>query len=288
MDLLHGAVDTHVHSAPDLVERRLDDLELARQARDRGMAALVLKNHFFTTVFRARLVEQQVPGIRLLGSIVLNQPMGGMNPWAVEAAAQAGARVVWMPTFQSRNQVTFQARPGVARHRAHLDVHGLDPVVSVFGPDGQLTPATEHVLEVIRDRGLVLATGHLTPDETERLTARAATIGLRKIVVTHPELAMVAMSLELQRRLADRGVFFERTLNTVVGSESTMTMAELAARIRQVGPASTILATDFGQTTNPPPVEGFELYVRGLLESGFQPAEVRQMASENARSLLQV
>jgi Family of unknown function (DUF6282) len=80
--LLEGAVDTHVHSAPDLVPRKLDDLEVARQARGRGMAAVVLKNHFFTTALRAALVEAQVPGIRVIGSIVLNQAMGGINPQA--------------------------------------------------------------------------------------------------------------------------------------------------------------------------------------------------------------
>src|SRR3712207_1634667 len=97
--LLEGAVDTHVHSAPDLVERKLDDFEVARQARERKMAAVVLKNHFLSTALRARLVEEQVSGVRVLGSVVLNQPMGGMNPWAVEAAARGGAKVVWMPTF---------------------------------------------------------------------------------------------------------------------------------------------------------------------------------------------
>jgi uncharacterized protein DUF6282 len=53
-----GAVDTHVHTAPDLAQRKLDDFEAARQAREAGMAALVL------------------------------QSMGGVNPWAVEAAAR--------------------------------------------------------------------------------------------------------------------------------------------------------------------------------------------------------
>src|ERR1700694_3890575 len=94
--LLVGAVDTHVHSAPDLVPRKLNDLDAARQARAAGMAAIVLKNHFFTTALRAQLVVSEVPRIRVVVSIVLNQPMGGTNPWAVEAAARAGAKVVWM------------------------------------------------------------------------------------------------------------------------------------------------------------------------------------------------
>jgi uncharacterized protein DUF6282 len=38
---MEGAVDTHVHSAPDPVERKLDYFDVARQARDRRMAAVV-------------------------------------------------------------------------------------------------------------------------------------------------------------------------------------------------------------------------------------------------------
>jgi uncharacterized protein DUF6282 len=286
--LLEGAVDTHVHSAPDLVERKLDDFEVARQARERGMAAVVLKNHFLSTALRAALVEAHVPGLRVLGSVVLNQSMGGMNPWAVEAAARGGAKVVWMPTFQAENQLAYQARPGNPPHRADLQVPGRSPGVSVFGPDGNLTADTEAVLEIVRDRGLVLASGHLSPDEVDRLTARAGAMGLRKIILTHPDLPVISMPVELQRRLTERGVFFERTYNIVNPPYGTLTMAGLAARIREVGPASTILATDFGQTHNPTPAEGLEAYVQGLLDNGFSAAEIRPMVGEHARALLEV
>ena len=111
--LLQGAVDTHVHSSPDLVARKLDDFELVRQAKERGMAGLVLKNHFFTTALRAQLVAAQIPGIAVVGSIVLNQPQGGINPWAVEAACRGGAKVVWMPTAHSENQLAHESAPGV-------------------------------------------------------------------------------------------------------------------------------------------------------------------------------
>ena len=145
-ELMAGAVDTHLHSAPDLVERKLDDFEAARQARERGMAAIVLKNHFLSTALRAKLVEAQVPGIAVIGSIVLNQPAGGMNPWAVEAAARGGAKVVWMPTFQAANQVAWQSRPGNPPHRAGLEVRGREQVVKVFEPNGELTADAEMVL----------------------------------------------------------------------------------------------------------------------------------------------
>jgi hypothetical protein len=249
---------------------------------------VVLKNHFLSTALRATLVEQQVPGVRVLGSIVLNRPMGGMNPWAVEAAARGGASVVWLPTAQAENQLAHESRPGTPPHPAAMHLPGRDPAVPVFGADGELTPDAVAVLEIVRDRGLVLATGHLAPDEVDRLTARAGAMGLRKIVLTHPDLPAIDMPVELQRRLAERGVFFERTINVTTPPYSTLTMAELAARIREVGPESTILATDFGQPRNPPPAEGLEAYVGGLLENGFSADEIRPMVGDHARALLDV
>jgi hypothetical protein len=286
--LLEGAVDTHVHSSPDLVERKLDDFELARQARERGMAGLVLKNHFFTTALRAQLVASQVPGIAVVGSIVLNQPQGGVNPWAVEAAGRGGAKVVWMPTAHAENQLRHESAPGVRPHPAAMHLPGREAAVKVFEADGAPTADTEAVLEIIRDRRMVLATGHLTPDEVDRLTARAVEIGVRKIVSTHPDLPAIAMPVELQHRLAERGVYFERTFNVTQPRYNTLTVAQLAARIREVGPSSTIMATDFGQPDSPLPADGLESYVVGMLENGLSADEVRRMVSQHARGLLDI
>ena len=122
-------------------------------------------------------MASQVPGIAVVGSIVLNQPMGGINPWAVEAAGRGGAKVVWMPTAHSENQLAHESAPGARPHPAAMHLPGRARGVTVFDADGNLTADTEAVLEIIRDRGMVLATGHLTPDEVDRLTARAIEIG---------------------------------------------------------------------------------------------------------------
>src|SRR5438093_1518179 len=94
-------------------------------------------------------------------------------------------------------------RPLTTDPRALLEVAGREQAVKVFEADGNLTPDTEAVLEIIRDRGMVLASGHLSPDEVDRLTSRAQAIGLKKIVLTHPEIPAVALPVALQHRLAE-------------------------------------------------------------------------------------
>src|SRR3954468_12767237 len=100
-DLVAGAYDLHVHIAPDLVERRIDDVALARRFAEVGLAGFALKSHYTSTAERARVVSSVVPGIEVVGTLTLNRAVGGLNAVAVEIAAREGARIVWMPTVDS-------------------------------------------------------------------------------------------------------------------------------------------------------------------------------------------
>ena len=63
-EVMHGAIDMHVHFGPDMppaadlgVARRLDGLGTARQARDAGMRAIVIKSHHWPTGALARTIQ---------------------------------------------------------------------------------------------------------------------------------------------------------------------------------------------------------------------------------------
>ena len=103
---LDGVIDFHAHSDPDSVPRSIDAIDLARLAKSRGMRRLVLKNHWESTASVAYLVSKEVPGIEVFGGIVLNLPVGGLNPAAVERMTMVKGgwgRVVWMPTYDAEN-----------------------------------------------------------------------------------------------------------------------------------------------------------------------------------------
>ena len=78
--LLQGAFDTHIHSSPDVLPRKFDDLDLIKRAVDAGMSGFVLKSHYICTADRATLLRQLFPGVRVFGGIVLNNSVGGLNP----------------------------------------------------------------------------------------------------------------------------------------------------------------------------------------------------------------
>lgn len=102
-DFLEGAVDLHVHSAPDVDECRFDDVELAREAARSGMDAILIKSHQNSTVERAFLVSRMVPDVRVYGGLVLNDTVGGLNAAAVRLAVSLGAKEIWMPTRSAEN-----------------------------------------------------------------------------------------------------------------------------------------------------------------------------------------
>ena len=99
-----------MHVAPDVIARRIDDLDLAKEFLERGLAGFVLKSHYFPTAERAQIVNKVVPGIRAYGAIVLNHSIGGLNPVAVELAGRSGCKIVWMPTVDAANETA--GRPG--------------------------------------------------------------------------------------------------------------------------------------------------------------------------------
>jgi len=266
---LSGVIDPHVHSSPDVVPRRMDDLEVAHAAARRGMRAVVLKSHRTLTADRAYLVERSVPGLRVFGAIVLNNPVGGLNPLAVETALRMGAAVVWMPTLS-----------------AMAEPDPLGPPISIL-EDGRVTADVCEILRLIAEFGVVLATGHLSPAEVDKLVPAARATGVRKIVVTHPEHPPVLMSPLAQEELRDRyGVLFERCLITTTLGGGDMQLPALADRIRRIGADSTVLATDFGQPGNFEPPDGMAAYIGGLQALGFRRREIDRMSRDNPANLL--
>ena len=98
-ELMKGAVDLHVHSGPSLMPRIVDHIEVVAQAAEAGMAKVLLKDHYYPTMPIAHLINKHYPSqVKTLGAIVLNNPLGGLNPSAVDYALKQGARIVWMAT----------------------------------------------------------------------------------------------------------------------------------------------------------------------------------------------
>ena len=51
---LEGAYDLQVHVGPDVIARRIDDIDCAKEFLSRGMKGFVIKSHYVQTGERAQ------------------------------------------------------------------------------------------------------------------------------------------------------------------------------------------------------------------------------------------
>jgi hypothetical protein len=290
--ILQGAFDTHIHSAPDVLPRKSDDIELVQRLMAAGMSGFVLKSHYICTVDRATLLRKLYPGIRVFGGIVLNNSVGGLNPTAIDIAGRLGNKVVWLPTVDSHNE--FENISGqldesklpywmsIARDLREKGIAGN--WIKVTDDQGRATDLTRQCLEVIALYDMVLATGHIAPSEMLPVVKAAREAGVRRIIITHPEFPTTFLPLSLQQELVRHDVLFERCFTTPYTNKVTWEQVE--ANIRGVGASTTILATDLGQTFNPHVDEGLGMYVGKMLDAGFTEREVEGMVRRNPDQVL--
>jgi hypothetical protein len=290
-ELVRGAFDLHVHVAPDVIGRRIDDVALARRCAEVGLAGFVLKSHYVPTAERAAVVRNVVPGVTALGSLALNRSVGGLNPLAVEIAAREGARLVWFPTVDAANETAGRTDPAPdanlppwAQMQQELRAGGMtiEPVAVVDG-DGAVVPEARAVLSTIARHGLVLATGHLGRDEILAVVDAAVEEGVLDIIVTHPEFPSQDLNIDDQLELARRGAFLERCFTTPHTGKCTW--ERWLEATRATGPECTVLSTDLGQLDNPPVEDGLALMAERLLDAGFSEDDVKTMAVDNTRRL---
>ena len=289
--MVRGAFDLHVHISPDVVERRIDDIGLARRVAEVGLDGFVLKSHYTSTAERAAVVREAVPGIHVLGAIVLNRAVGGINPVAVEIAAREGARKVWLPTVDSEKERAHLAAAGPdtklpvwSKLEFELREKGIgaDPV-PVLDADGEVLPETRDVLALAAEHGMVLATGHISAADALRVVDAALAEGVENVVVTHPDYPGQAISIDDQVELARKGAMIERCFTTPFTGKCSW--EQWLEGVRAVGPERTVISSDLGQVKNPPVEDGLPLMAEKLLGAGFTEDEVRTIAVDNTRLL---
>lgn len=272
--LVEGAVDIHVHFAPDpRVERRGNAIEIAHQAARMGMQALVLKSHEYPTQPVAYTVSQIVPGITLIGGVALDVEVGGLNPRAVEATANMGGRVVWMPTSSAQADRRHQGSGGG---------------IGLLDDNGRLLPEVYAILDLIRDHDMVLATGHISTLESMVLVSEARQLGVNRVVVTHATTSAfwTGMTPEDMKTLAGMGAFIEHCLHVMMPLTYRMPPRDLVDVIRTIGTEHCIVSTDFGQDFHPMPAEGLRMGIATLLKAGLDEVELGMLVKDNPARLL--
>lgn len=284
---LTGAWDLHIHSNPSLFTRTGNDLDMARHAQASGLAGILIKNHFESTVGRAYLATCLVDGVRVYGGLVLNHFTGGLNPTAVENALGLGAKQIWMPTLDAEAHAkTFGHTGGFGYQESGQKI--ARPGISVLDDTGQLSPDVKIIVELVRDAGAILGTAHLRRDEIFAMAVFARDAGMTRLLVTHPYFNPPDLCLEDQRALTEMGAFLELCGGNLYPIPGVGRIDNYRATVAKVGAKSIVLSSDAGQPRKSMPAEVLRIFGQCLMEKGVTQSEIDLMCKENPASLLGV
>lgn len=273
--VLIGAIDLHAHHGPDAYPRQWDAFEVAELAQERGLRAILLKNHWTETAGLAYLVQKYgTQGIEVFGSVTLDSPVGGVNPQAVRYMVDVignRGRVVWMPTHDSEHEVEF---------------NGWDRPSVKVSENGRLLPETLEVLDLIAKHDLTLATGHVTPAETLMIMREASARGVERIIVTHPLLdpQFTYMTLDELKQAVELGGYIEITAGTLLRTEAGLKRSLEA--LRGVGAEHCFISSDSGLTGSPNHPDALAMAAAVLREEGFSDRELDLLFKDNPARLL--
>lgn len=273
--LLVGAYDLHTHSSPSPFPRAQDGMELIREADRAQMAGIMLKSHYEPTAARAALINLYSGcSTKAFGGLVLNWPVGGLNPYAVENALEMGAKIIWMPTRDAQNSLCFGNMSGDFFQR---------PGISILDENGRLKDSVYDIMDIIVRRGAVLATGHISPQESLVLCREGRRRGVR-MVLTHPEFPRTFIPAQTQNEIADLGVIIEKNWFNV--AQGRVTIQEMANTIRLIGSERCFIATDRGQKGLPSPVSELKRFIAELLQAGLTPPELKNLVQTVPKSIV--
>jgi hypothetical protein len=285
-NLLRGTIDPHIHSGPSIAPRGLDHIELLKSASEAGMAAVVTKDHDYSGVATANLIANHYGHLptKLYSGIVLNNVVGGFNPYAVEHTAAMGGKIVWLPTLAAENHLAWEKKSSWAHPATTKKMRPATAVPATR--DGKVLDEVKEVLDVIAKNDMVLAAGHLHVSEIWLVFEEAKRRGATRLVVNHPEEIIDASMNDVQG-LTALGAKMEHSLAMFV-EESKLKVLEaedLRKHIEAAGVDNTIMSTDLGQANNILPLEGFRQGIALCLDLGYTPEQIRKMFSTNAAKL---
>lgn len=274
---LEGVIEMHVHCAPDVVPRKVHALDFARDCRERGYAAILLKCHHFNTNEMASVIRKEVPGIEVFGSIALNETYGKkLNLFAARQAlamTDGLCRCVWLPT---------QSAAAAMREK------GRDGGIPVVDEHGKVLPEVVKLMELCAEKDVILASGHAAPDELVAMSRKAREVGFRKFVCTHCTSQKQHVFTADQAKIClENGAWLEHsTLNyyTQPGKEA---LFERIVEYIRFDPEHQFVDTDLGKPECPHPCDGMAEFLALLRNrGGFSPAQIRTVTHDVPSHLL--
>ena len=287
-DILKGILDIHVHAGPSVSNRQVDAADMLKEAVVAGYRGFLVKDHYFPSCMGVKMVQEHcdAQGVEIYSSMCLNNSMGLFNLMALDAAINMGAKIIYFPTVSSKNHIDHHKGNFVGSGKMSVPE---TPVVYV-DENGVMDPAAVECLKLIAEKDVVLGTGHGTAWEIDHLVEKALEVGVKRILVNHPQFHIGA-SYEQMTKWAKLGAYIEMnvcvfTSGSKLGSLDDQVIADM---LKAVPLEQMILDSDMGQNGNGSPVDGMYRFIRLLMDKfGLSEEDINLIAKTNPAKLLGV
>lgn len=285
---LRGVCDLHIHAAPDVKGRTVNELELARRAQAAHYKAVLFKSNVWPCHDRAYLAQQALPGFACYGSLVMNLALGErVNPYAVEQTLKTTGnlcRCIWMPTQDAVYQAAMERGRGVKGSGKRG--------IPVTDSSGKVLPEVLRVMELCAEADIMFATGHSSPAESLAMAQQARDIGLRKFVITHANSLIWRLAPDQIRQAVDSGAWIEYSYITRLWGPGTglptleRQSAEEFASYVALAPERSFVSTDLGSMGLPEPLAGMRLCLDEMEAAGLPERDIDLLVRTNPAGLL--
>lgn len=284
-DLIAGAIDLHAHGYPEIslsYKGRVTDHDWAKAAQELNVGGFVIKSHVWPTMERAYLLQDQFPDLRIYGAVTLNPNVGGLSPWTVESAIALGATALWFPTWSARFDIEHHGGKYFRSHLPFYNQLSAKDGIYLLEKTGELVDEAKVIIDMARDAGLVVGTGHISPAESIKLAEYCCDVGFRKLIFTHA-MGVGANQAEMEA-MAQLGGYIEFSYLHVLLQR--FQISDIIDAVKKIGPEKCILTTDAFFSWTPPEPEMFRLFAGVLHYHGLEPHHIRQMVYDIPRKLL--
>lgn len=289
--ILQQAVDLHIHIGPEIIPRKFTLPELVDYEK-RKLRGVGVKNHFFPTIAMEKPLAQDGNPF-VINSVVLNHYVGGFNPDIIRASAELSEKpiIVWFPTLHTEKFLQSQKFEIPEewidlKMRERLKLRRTEKIkpLSVFD-EGKISKEVENVLYSLKENGAILATGHLSWQESYELVKFAVEkVGIEEVIITHPIYQKIDMPVDIQKDLAKLGAVIEHCYSMY--SIDKIPMDRIARQIKDVGADNCILSSDVGQTFSKSPSESLAEFIFLLEREGVTESEIKTMLIQNPTRLV--
>jgi len=286
-DILRGAADIHIHVGPDYSPRYADAVQLAKEASEAQMRAIVIKKHLSSTVAEAYLAGQCYPSVKVYGGIALNAPTGGLSLRSVLACLKMGGKAVWLPTTDAGYAMEKAAQGHWIKEYVNGSSLGetVEPLW-ILEEDGTLKTSVVKIMAACMEYDAILCSGHVGPKECLALAREAQRIGYRKLEITHANDWGNDFTMDICKELASLGATLSIAYGCCSPHNGRQDPHEIVRMIKTVGAEHLVLITDFGQPTNAAPADGMRAFYYLLKRLGITKEELHQMIVTNPLRLL--